>query len=74
MDFTHRGKISHLCNICGKMFFQESSLKAHILSSHQTDGGTYKCDHCSNSYFTMRSLQHHLMVHRDINTKKSDTK
>lgn len=59
---AHKHKITHLCNICGKSFSGERSLKSHLLQ-HNGDR-PYKCDDCDKSYFTRNGLHIHSFVHQ----------
>jgi uncharacterized C2H2 Zn-finger protein len=51
------------CNVCGEQFFNERSLRGHILLDHPT--ATYRCDDCGSVFETAALLGTHIgRVHR----------
>lgn len=59
---TNHYRIStFLCDICGKSFWKESSLRAHTLI--HTDSKPYMCQICSKSFKLPSSLRAHIQTH-----------
>ena len=45
------------CNICGKMFYNQTHLRSHM-EHHNTD--KHVCEHCSNTFSCSKSLRDHI--------------
>ena len=60
---VHSGeREGNLCTICGKTFFDSSSLNKHIKSVH-AGIKTFSCDRCDLSFYARKTLVEHIRVH-----------
>ncbi|EAT36082.1 AAEL011816-PA [Aedes aegypti] len=58
-----------LCNICGKSFKHESSLKKHIQISHdesKKEVKKFQCDICKKEFIQKGSLKSHIAAHNNV--------
>lgn len=73
MNTDHR-KLRYSCNYCSKQFTQNSSLQEHQNNIHKDlqDGSTsFICDHCMQSFNTIKMLQQHMKRHETTNEPKT---
>lgn len=61
VEFAHNGRTLHLCNVCGQLCSNESTLKTHMLQ-HQEK--RYKCDLCPKTFFTKTGYRMHCNQHQ----------
>ncbi|XP_037952876.1 zinc finger protein 2 homolog [Teleopsis dalmanni] len=64
MDYMHKAKRKHICNICDKAFKRAITLKEHMTTHN---GGTlYTCSHCPKTFNSRANMySHRKKVHRE---------
>lgn len=62
IEYAHKGRLMHLCSVCGQMCSNESSLRNHLLS-HQ--GKKFHCNLCPKQFFTKRGYDLHCNQHQN---------
>lgn len=58
--FNISGVKDHICNVCGKAFTVQSTLKSHMQS--HSDQRPYHCPRCDYSSRLQSTLQQHIIV------------
>jgi len=59
----HQGTPSHLCTICGRVFFRDKHLSRHVEEFHTTLRTNPKCRFCAKSTETEEALREHEGLH-----------
>ncbi|XP_014221821.1 fez family zinc finger protein 2-like [Trichogramma pretiosum] len=67
--------VTHMCEICGKIFSSKSTLNRHIQETHEVHKGVkHKCDKCGKCFLRKYQFEAHIISHndpaRDIYSKK----
>lgn len=73
MNTDHRN-LRYSCSYCDKQFTQNSSLQEHQNNIHKDllDGSaSFICDHCMQSFNTIKMLQQHMKRHETTNDQKT---
>ena len=73
MNTDHR-KLRYSCSYCNKQFTQNSSLQEHQNNIHKDlleGSASFICDHCMQTFNTIKMLQQHMKRHETTNEQKS---
>ncbi|XP_061604851.1 zinc finger protein 235-like [Phyllopteryx taeniolatus] len=57
----HKGEKRCICSLCGKRFYNKTTLKLHIMS--HTGEKPYACDICGNRFTVIAMLNRHMKIH-----------
>ncbi|XP_061702107.1 zinc finger protein ZFP2-like [Syngnathoides biaculeatus] len=57
----HKGEKRCICSMCGKRFYNKTTLKLHIMS--HTGEKPYACDICGNRFTVIAMLNRHKKIH-----------
>ncbi|XP_051904232.1 zinc finger protein 260-like [Hippocampus zosterae] len=57
----HKGEKRCVCSLCGKRFYNKTTLKLHTMS--HTGEKPYACDTCGNRFTVVAMLNRHMKIH-----------
>ncbi len=68
---THTGEKNFECNVCGKRYKWDSSLRVHKAYKHSTDR-PYHCAICYKTYKISGELKTHMQMHANVRAYKCE--